>query len=72
MNPEFALYDLACVAALRGKKEDAMQLLMECKERNILPQFIHLNEDKELDSLRDLPEFKKMLQDVYLEEHDKA
>lgn len=69
MNPEFALYDLACVAALRGKKEESIQLLLECKEYNILPHLIHIQEDKELDSLRDLPEFKKIIDDVYLEEH---
>lgn len=65
MNPEFALYDLACVAAIRGKGEDALNLLRECQKKSILPSLAHLQKDIELNSLRNKPEFQDFLKQAF-------
>lgn len=69
MNPVFALYDLACVAAVRGKREDALNLLRECQEKSILPSLAHLQGDIELSSLRNMPEFQDFLKQAYPNEN---
>lgn len=69
MNPEFALYDLACVAAIRGKEEDALNLLRECQKRSILPSLAHLKKDIELNSLRNMPEFQDFLKQAFPNEN---
>ena len=54
------LYNSACVFALAGKKEQAIDLLEEQHEKNVLPKD-WLENDSDLDALRDHPRFKQLL-----------
>ena len=59
------LYDRACIAALRGQHERALELLEECRKAGTLPSREHLEQDKDMDSLRDLDAFKEFLEQAY-------
>jgi tetratricopeptide (TPR) repeat protein len=57
-----SLYNLACVAALTGERERALQLLREAVEGGF--PFPFMVEDPDLDSLRGDPKFEAMLAEV--------
>ncbi len=53
------LYDLACVEALLGEKDDALEHLREAAKNPRVRE--HANEDSDFDSLRDDPRFSEAL-----------
>ena len=59
------LYNRACIAALRGQHERALELLEECRKTGTLLPREHLEKDKDMDSLRDLKAFKEFLEQAY-------
>ena len=59
------LYNRACIAALRGQHERALELLEECRKAGTLLPREHLEQDKDMDSLRDLDAFKEFLKRAY-------
>ena len=59
------LYNRACIAALRGQHERALELLEECRKTGTLPPREHLEKDKDMDSLRGLDAFKEFLEQAY-------
>ena len=59
------LYNRACIAALRGQHEKALELLEECRKAGRLPSREHLEKDKDMDSLRNLDAFKEFLEQAY-------
>lgn len=60
-----SLYNRACIAALRGQPDKALNLLEESSQAGTLPSREHLEKDKDMDSLRDLNAFKEFLEQVY-------
>ena len=59
------LYNRACIAALRGQHERALELLEECRKAGTLLSREHLEKDKDMDSLRDLDAFKEFMEQAY-------
>ena len=59
------LYNRACIAALRGQHERALELLEECRKAGTLLPREHLEKDKDMDSLRDLDAFREFLKRAY-------
>lgn len=59
------LYNRACIAALRGQHERALELLEECRKAGTLLSREHLEKDKDMDSLRDLDAFREFLKRAY-------
>lgn len=59
------LYNRACIVASRGQHERALELLEECRKDGTLPSRGHLEQDKDMDSLRDLDAFKEFLEQAY-------
>lgn len=59
------LYNRACISALRGQHERALEFLEECRKAGTLPPRDHLEQDKDMDSLRDLDAFKEFLEQAY-------
>lgn len=55
------LYDKACLLARMGKLDDALEAL-ECAFRNGYRKFSHMEHDKDMDPLRDLPGYKALIQ----------
>lgn len=55
-----AIYDKACLCALTGRKDMAIESLRSAFEKGYR-KFIHLENDEDLDSIRDLPEFKTLV-----------
>lgn len=64
------LYNRACIAALRGQQERALELLEECRKAGMLPLREHLEKDKDMDSLRDLDAFREFLKRAYPDQPD--
>ena len=61
---EWAYYSLACYYALQGKKKDALKLFRISLEKGLRDKD-HINSDSDLDSLRDGPEFKKLMKQYF-------
>jgi tetratricopeptide (TPR) repeat protein len=58
-NPSL-LYDLACLAALQGRRDEAFDLLREALEAQ--PKYVkHASKDPDLESLRDDPRFSELV-----------
>lgn len=55
-----AIYDKACLCALIGCKDMAIESLRAAFEKGYR-KFTHLENDEDLDSIRDLPEFKTLV-----------
>jgi hypothetical protein len=56
------LYNMACVQALRGHKEQAIQYL-QCAALAGFTDFQHLETDSDLQSLHELPAYRKLIQE---------
>src|SRR6266487_2406953 len=54
------LYNMACVKALRGRSDAALDYLERSASEGFT-DFIHIEKDTDLDSLRNLPRFKQFL-----------
>ncbi len=54
------LYNLACVKAVTGKSDDALTFLEQAANAGFA-DFIHIQEDTDLTSLRNLPRFKALM-----------
>lgn len=61
-DPEDAgnLYDKACLYARMGRADDAIDILETAFEKG-LRKFAHLEHDKDMDSLRELPRYKELI-----------
>ncbi|MFZ5887079.1 MAG: TPR end-of-group domain-containing protein [Chloroflexota bacterium] len=57
-------YGLACVYALSGNEEECRRWLIKSKDKGELPTLEHLQEDSDLDSVRETQWFKEFLDDV--------
>lgn len=55
------LYNLACVMALRGRGEAALDFLEKSASAGFV-DFIHMNRDPDLRSIRELPRYRKLLE----------
>lgn len=55
-----AIYDKACLCALMRRKDLAIESLRAAFEKGYR-KFTHLENDEDLDSIRDLPEFKSLV-----------
>lgn len=62
---ETAIYNRACIAALRGQPEKALELLEECRLAGTLPSREDIESDKDMDSLRDQDAFKKFMERAF-------
>jgi len=51
LNPD-KLYNLACLYALKDRRDDAIAALLHCEETDNLPNRTHLEADVDLDNLR--------------------
>jgi tetratricopeptide (TPR) repeat protein len=56
----FAAYNLACVYARRGKKEECRKWLLVGQEAGTLPRKDHATKDSDLDSVKNEPWFKEI------------
>ncbi len=56
------VFGLACVHALLGESDDALNVLEACLADGTLPSLTHLETDSDLDSLRDKPRFQALLE----------
>jgi len=82
LNKEYAQtywahYDLACVLALKGETEKAIQLLTEVNKNNFFPKWhvSHFKQDPFFENIRDDERFQKILNDIeakYQKEHEKV
>jgi len=54
------LYNMACLKALRGRSDEAMEYLERAALEGFT-DFIHIEKDPDLISLRDLPRFRELL-----------
>jgi tetratricopeptide (TPR) repeat protein len=63
INPkdQFTLYNLACAYALSGKKDQALDVLEAAMEAGF-DDVKHINEDPDLESLRDDPRYRQLLE----------
>ncbi|WP_413203907.1 TPR end-of-group domain-containing protein [Rhodospirillum sp. A1_3_36] len=57
-------YNLACLFALRGETEDALDILEDCAAQGTLPDAEHLAKDADMDSLRSHPRFQALVEAV--------
>ena len=62
IKPGVGSYNLACVSALKGKEYEAQKWLMQCQQQGQLPTREHLNQDHDLDSIRDTDWFRRFLE----------
>lgn len=62
LHPAAAAYNMACLAAIRGQPDKARGYLEEGLALGTLPDRAHLESDTDLDSLRELPWFKELLE----------
>lgn len=67
---KITFFNRACIAALRGQQERALELLEECRKAGTLPPREHLEKDKDMDSLRDLDAFREFLKRAYPDQPD--
>lgn len=63
-NSEIYFYNLACLSALQNKKSEAIEYL-EKSLINGYDDYDHLTKDTDLDSLREMPEYKKLLKKYF-------
>lgn len=59
-------YNLACLYAIQGKKEEALKYFTRAVEGGY-DDLYWLEKDKELDNIRGLPEFKKLIEKIKAE-----
>ena len=59
------LFNRACIAALRGQPDKALELLEECRQAGTLPSREHIESDKDMDRLRDQGAFKEFMERAY-------
>jgi hypothetical protein len=57
-------YNLACACALRGEEMECREWLIRSKEKGELPSRKHLQEDSDLDSVRETQWFIEFLDSV--------
>ena len=57
-------YNLTCVYSLQSLFDDAKVWLMKCKEHNKLPSKTHMQQDTDLDNLRNLNWFKAFMDEL--------
>lgn len=62
-----ALYNRACIAALRGQPKEALDFLEQSLLAGTLPSREHIEKDKDMDSLRQREDFKAFLQRAWPE-----
>ncbi len=53
-------YDLACILSLMGRKQEAIQQLIQAVQKGY-SDWLHLETDRDLDALRDEPAFQDFL-----------
>ncbi|QOX77540.1 hypothetical protein FY034_00805 [Trichlorobacter lovleyi] len=61
-KPGQAAYNLACLFALQGNVEEALQWLARSKDAGKLPSRDHIDQDTDLDSIRMLEEFQQIIE----------
>lgn len=61
-NDNGVYYDKACLFARMGRTEDAIQALEEAFKKGFR-RFAHLEHDNDMDTLRNLPEYKALIQE---------
>ena len=59
-----AMYNLACVAALRGDAKQCSEWLKRAHRNGTLPTRTHLETDSDMDPVRDLNWFKLLLKKI--------
>ena len=59
-----AAYNMACLSALRGEDEEARRWLEKSRELGHLPSLEHLQQDSDLDNIRDQPWFQSFLAEL--------
>ena len=65
IEPALPAYNQACLAALRnGPLKDILHYLNISLEGEKLPSLCHMQNDSELDTIRDIPEFKTFIEKV--------
>lgn len=55
-------YDKACLYTLMGRKEEALEALKVSFEKGYR-RFNHINKDDDLDGIRDMPEFQRLIEE---------
>ncbi|MDX8398817.1 MAG: hypothetical protein R8K20_01040, partial [Gallionellaceae bacterium] len=58
-------YNLACVYGLRTDVQSCLKWLQVCQQHKTLPDCAHLRAEKDLDLVRDAPEYVDWLKQVY-------
>lgn len=56
-------YDAACLCSLLGKREDAVRYLRLSFEKKHWRDFVHIQQDDDLDNIREMQEFKDLIQE---------
>jgi hypothetical protein len=62
--PAVVAYNLACVYGLRGATQNCLTWLQISREHKTLPDCAHLRDDKDLDAVRNTPEFIEWFKQV--------
>ncbi len=62
--PEMVAYTLACIYGLRADVQGCLKWLQISQTQGVLPDCVHLSGDKDLDAVRDAPEFVEWFKQV--------
>lgn len=62
ISPDSGAYNLACIHAMRHEPQAAIDWLERSHAAGKLPARMHIEADKDLDGIRDTPEFQRWLQ----------
>ncbi|MCB2264227.1 MAG: tetratricopeptide repeat protein [Candidatus Thiosymbion ectosymbiont of Robbea hypermnestra] len=64
LAPGRGAYNLACLAALQGRGNEARSWLLKSRNAGRLPNRAHLEQDTDLDRIRDTRWFRKLLSEL--------
>ncbi len=59
--PGSAAYNIACLHAIRGQENECKEWLGKCINSGVMPSRRHLEEDRDLENVREKPWFKAIL-----------
>lgn len=68
-NDKGELYDAACLYSIMGEKEKAISYLRQALDKGYR-RFAHINRDRDMNNIRELPEFKALIKEFTLKHEE--